>query len=564
VDTVPTAEELRDRFPELSDQIDDDEIEAEVAGINDVSGDPLTPTTSVPSVLTSPFVSGTRDGECLQPGARLGRYRIRGVLGRGGMAVVYLAQDTELDRFVAVKLLHPNVVASLGDPEFLQNEARTAAKLEHPSFVPVHDFGRQDDGTCFFAMEYVEGDSLADLIEAGPMDHDLAVELTIQIAEALQSAHQQGFVHRDIKPANIIVDNRQCARITDFGLALHESVQQFRTGEFSGTLAYMAPEQVRGEVHLIDGRADIWALGAVFYEMLTGRRPFSGDNVDSFSEQILHREPKPPRQISDGIPVELERICLKCLSKNVTARYPAARDLAEDLRKWKRPRRRRLWLAAGFAMAATILLLILPFWPRPPLEGTVDVLVWNPDQSARQGLFLRDDHARPLRSGDQIRIQAELNRKAYIYIVWINGDGEVTPVYPWETATWSPNPHDKGAVDQVSLPEDAATAWPLQGPQGMETVVLLARRTPLPATVDLKQRLAELPRPPVQHSKTLVWFQDGKMVPANRDRLRQPQFYDPQRINDPLYDMHRHIYDRLNPYFEVICANSFAYEGESK
>ena len=164
-----------------------------------------------------------------------------------------------------------------------------------------------------------------------------AAEIITRVAEAVHYAHKQGFVHRDIKPANLLIDKEGRPHIADFGLALHESVQRKRAGERAGTPVYMAPEQIRGEAHRLDGRADIWALGVVLYEMLSGRRPFAGDSFAEISDEILHREPKPPRQIDEAISTELERICLRCLEKPVIHRYQSAAELAEALAKFSVP-----------------------------------------------------------------------------------------------------------------------------------------------------------------------------------------------------------------------------------
>ena len=154
------------------------------------------------------------------------------------------------------------------------------------------------------------------------------------IAEAAHHAHRAGLVHRDLKPSNILIDEVGKPHITDFGLAIREDLQDLRTGEIAGTPHYMSPEQVRGETHRLDGRTDVWAIGVILYRCLLGRQPFSGRNHLEIFEEILHRDPKPPRQINDRLPRELERICLKCLSKRMADRYETAGDLADDLKRW--------------------------------------------------------------------------------------------------------------------------------------------------------------------------------------------------------------------------------------
>ena len=212
-------------------------------------------------------------------------------------------------------------------------EARTAAGLEHPHIVTIHDVFR--DGECVvIVQQYVSGEDLRKRMESGPLSPRLAAELMVGISDAVAFAHRKEFVHRDLKPSNILLNDEGQPLVTDFGLAIHDSSQQKRKGEMSGTPAYMSPEQVRGETHRLDGRSDIWSLGVILYEMIAGRRPFSGKTLATLFDEIKYRDPKPPRQVNAAIPAELERICLRCLSKRVTQRYTSAVDLTSDLRHW--------------------------------------------------------------------------------------------------------------------------------------------------------------------------------------------------------------------------------------
>ncbi len=208
-----------------------------------------------------------------------------------------------------------------------------AARLRHPGIVTIYDVGYLPQGVPFISMELVAGQSLRELLARERVSFRRGVELLAGAAEAVHAAHQQGLVHRDLKPGNILIDDRGQPRVVDFGLAVHESRQALLNGDVAGTPAYMAPEQVRGEAHRLDGRTDVWSLGVVLYEMLTGRRPFGG-RLEQVFDEIQNREPKPPRQIDDRIPKELEEICLKCLSKAVAGRYSTALDVALALRDW--------------------------------------------------------------------------------------------------------------------------------------------------------------------------------------------------------------------------------------
>ncbi|MDA1051276.1 MAG: protein kinase [Planctomycetota bacterium] len=268
---------------------------------------------------------------------QIGRFEIQRVLGQGGFCAVYLARDTQLDRLVALKVPRGENFSTAAELNEFIEEARTAAQLNHPGIVTVHDVG-QDAEQVFIVQEYIPGQDLAGYLESNSLSVQQTAELMIAVADAMAFAHQKGFVHRDLKPGNILLDADAKPRVADFGLAIHESIQGRRRGDRSGTPVYMSPEQVRGETHRLDGRSDIWSLGVILYEMLVGRRPFRGGKLSELVEEIKHREPKPPRQIKPELPSELERICLKCLSKRITDRYSNAADLAEDLRHWLQER----------------------------------------------------------------------------------------------------------------------------------------------------------------------------------------------------------------------------------
>jgi serine/threonine protein kinase len=264
---------------------------------------------------------------------RIDRYQVESVLGQGGFGTVYKAYDPELQRQVAIKVPRQHLVASSEDWETFVAEARILARLDHPGIVPVFDFGRNEQSLCYVVSKLIEGTDLKRLLRENRPSFVESVVLTASVAEALHHAHKSRLVHRDVKPANLLIDSEGRPYVADFGLALNEI--EFAKGKrFAGTPAYMSPEQARGEGHLVDGRSDIFSLGAVFYELLTGERPFRGTSTHGLLDQIKRVEPCPPRQINDQIPRELERICLKALSKRVSDRYTTALDLTTDLRRW--------------------------------------------------------------------------------------------------------------------------------------------------------------------------------------------------------------------------------------
>ena len=265
------------------------------------------------------------------PLQRIGRYRVERVLGKGGFGLVYLAYDEQLSRKVAIKVPHAHLISRPEDAELYLTEARTVANLDHPNIVPVHDVGSTADFPVFVVSKYIDGSDLSRKIKLSRLSHRQAAELVATVADALHYAHKQGLVHRDVKPSNILIDKEGKAFVVDFGLALREE-NVGKGAKFLGSPAYMSPEQARGEGHRVDGRSDIFSLGVVFYELLVGRRPFRGDSQPELLEQIISHDSRPLRQYDESIPKELERICLKTLSKRASERYTSAYDLAEDLR----------------------------------------------------------------------------------------------------------------------------------------------------------------------------------------------------------------------------------------
>jgi eukaryotic-like serine/threonine-protein kinase len=263
----------------------------------------------------------------------LGKYQLETFIGRGAFGEVWKAYDPALKRYVAIKFPRRDRHFSPEVLRLFESEAQKLASLGRiPGIVTVFDCG-ESEGLPYIVSDFIEGESLESRMKGKTLSHEESANIVAEIAAALHRAHIKGLVHRDIKPSNILLDAEERPVLADFGLAIQEEDQLQEGRSVVGTFAFMSPEQARGESQRVDGRADIYALGVVLYRLLTGRLPYLGHTPDEYIDQLLHQEPRPLRSIDDGIPVELERVCLKCLSKSIAERYTTAGDLAEELRR---------------------------------------------------------------------------------------------------------------------------------------------------------------------------------------------------------------------------------------
>jgi serine/threonine-protein kinase len=268
---------------------------------------------------------------------RIPGYEVEGVLGCGGMGVVYKARHLRLNRPVALKMLLGGAYAGPRERGRFHREAEAVAGLRHPNIVQVYDTG-DVDGRPYFTMELVEGGSLAQQLAGTPCPARQAAALVAALAETIQAAHQCGIVHRDLKPANVLLTAEGTPRVTDFGLArrLEDSGGLTLSGAPMGTPSYMAPEQARGDKSAIGPATDVYALGAILYELLTGRPPFRGETATATLRQVVADEPVPPGRLNPAVLRDLQTICLKCLEKEPHSRYASAQALADDLRRFER------------------------------------------------------------------------------------------------------------------------------------------------------------------------------------------------------------------------------------
>jgi eukaryotic-like serine/threonine-protein kinase len=423
----------------------------------------------------------------LQPGTRLGAYDVLALIGAGGMGEVYKARDTRLDRVVALKVL-PAHVAS--DPDLRQRfdrEARAVAALNHPHICTLHDIGSQD-GIAFLVMEYLEGETLADKLAKGPLPIDQALRYAIEIADALDKAHRQGITHRDLKPGNIML-TKGCAKLLDFGLAKAGAPIIAATGlsmlpttppgltaqgTILGTFQYMAPEQLEGQE--ADARTDMFAFGAVLYEMLTGKKAFEGKSQASLIAAILDREPPPISTLKPLMPPALDRVVHKCLAKDADARWQSARDLHDEL-QWIQQNasegaptasdaarvksgERRLWMAATVTVVAASALAAVAFVlfrETPRVEPPLHLSIALPENTSVRSLALSPD-------GRSLVIAATIGSQYHLWLRTL-GASDLRPLAGTDNARvpfWSPDSRFIGFFAEGKLKTMPATGGPAQ------------------------------------------------------------------------------------------------------
>jgi hypothetical protein len=513
-----------------------------------------------------------RDGTVLQtrppslehspawPPVKLGQFRVVRELGRGGMGYVFEAEDEKLGRRVAVKVLTPELARRPDAAARFLREARAAAKVEHEHVVPILHVG-EECGLPFIVMPLLKGESLADRLKrGGRLPAAEAARVGLDVAAGLGAAHARGVVHRDVKPANVWLDSDAGrARVLDFGLArLADGADALTDSRaLTGTPAYMAPEQLDGQPATV--RSDLFSLGATLYECVTGAKAFDGPTVTAILNAVNRCRPRPVAELSPDAPPPLAALIERLLRKNPAERPADAREVAaglvpesgagggegvgtvarHDSESRPGPRRTRgLWLigcgiAAVLALSAAVWLATrpptqvvqVPPTPKPPdvtprkdeplspvrYTGKVDVRLAR--AKGEPLLRLNEAGALPMRQADTFRIEGEVDPPAYLYLVWVDPDRDVTPVYPWNAAQgWGSRPAKEEPVGRVSLPANAGNRYTApKAKPGVATMVLFARPTPLDVPDAEVERwfkeLPELPLPP-DGDEGVVWFDD--------------------------------------------------------
>ena len=313
-------------------------------------------------------------------GTIVSHYRVIEKIGAGGMGEVYLAEDTELDRRVALKFLPPHLCLDDDCRARFKRESQAAARLNHPNIVTIHEVCEYQ-GRPYFAMQHLEGQSLRDLLKGKSLALDRLIEMAIQLCDGLAAAHGKNIVHRDIKPSNIVIDAYGRPKLLDFGLAAIVGGEHLtRTGSTLGTVGYMSPEQIKGKD--VDHRSDLFSLGVVLYELLAGRAPFGRDSEVATMQAILNEVPDPLAKYRSAVPEELQRTVSKLLEKDPSMRYQTATGVISDLKRLiastqssiaretiGRSRRWPLWIAAA-AVIIVAAIGLYSFWPRPAATGS--------------------------------------------------------------------------------------------------------------------------------------------------------------------------------------------------
>jgi eukaryotic-like serine/threonine-protein kinase len=421
--------------------------------------------------LESAFGDVTREQTDSLIGHTLGHYQITSRLGAGGMGVVYLARDTRLERLVALKFLPFDVTLDEEQKLRFVREAKASAALEHPNIGTIHEIAEAPDGRMFIVMGYYDGDTLRQRIQRGRFAANEAVEIARQVASGLAHAHSRGIVHRDVKPNNILVTCEGVVKIIDFGLAKSRELSTVtRAGRVMGTVAYLSPEQARGED--VDQRSDVWSLGAVLYEMLTGHVPFRGEHPAASIHNILNADPTPVSELCPDVPLQIDQIVRRTLEKDPKSRYPSASELLKALVEYQSS----VTSPAQGVSAGRL----IPDWMRqrrvaiPALlicVGLTSLLAWSlyRQSKARWARETLLPEITRLADHDQYAAALALAREAERYIA---GDPQLAKLWPVISASISIKTTPPGANVYVKEYHDISSQWTYLGTSPLDNITI--------------------------------------------------------------------------------------------
>jgi serine/threonine-protein kinase len=587
----PALAEYLERFPQYAARLREQVALHEALGPDPVSTQPAAGPGGPP---LAPFPQ-------VSPGSTIAGYEILGELGRGGLGVVYRARQVKLNRLVALKMIRRREGLAAEQLARFRTEAEAIARLQHPNIVQIFDTG-EHQGQPFLALELIEGGTLAQQVNAPPLPARRSAELVRTLAGAVAYAHGRGVLHRDLKPANILLTADGVPKIADFGLAkcLDDDPGHTLDGQLVGTPCYMAPEQASGQAELVGPHTDVFGLGAILYQLLTGRPLYQATDQLGMLEQARQGQVVPPRRLNRRVPRALERICSRALAADPRQRYATAGELEQDLGRYLH----RRWLAVAGCGVTGLLLLAVASWsvgrsgrpqappdspppvearrpdappPRrgdaepPPmvrpaeaLAGDLSVQVWSPtEEGPKHGLRVDEPGALPVANGERVKLHAGLNQPAYLYLLWITSQGEVKPLYPWDPpkrgfAGTLPPPRLESEMDS---PDKLAQGWRVKGPGGLETALLLARLTPLGAEVNLEKEMGRLPATRLRNHREVVWLElvPGQALARRSEVLHRDLDLDQaEDIDDPVLK----LMERLRAHFDLIKAVRFAHQGD--
>jgi len=518
----PDVEEYVQRFPHLEAQL---RRQFDLHAMLKSRGDARADASSATTLDRGP--SGGAAATSIKPNVT--GYDILGELGRGGMGVVYKARQSKLNRVVALKMILSGQHAGKDDLFRFRTEAEAVASLQHMNIVQIYEVGEQE-GRPYFSLEYITGGSLEDRLDReAPLPAAAAAQLLETLARAVHAAHQRGIIHRDLKPANVLLTSDGVPKITDFGLAKRlDAPGQTSTGSVMGTPSYMAPEQAEGRTHDIGTPTDIWALGAILYEALTGRPPFLADAPLDTMLLVVRADPVPPARLNHKVPRDLDTICLKCLEKDPKRRYPSALALAEDLHRflnnepivarpiaaWERAFKwaKRRPAAAGMLLVSALALLAL-----------IGVGIWY--QGHLSAALAESRRSQKEAEDARAEVNRQLLRLRVITGTQLVNDGDLLASLPWFTQVLQLEQDDaeRAAMDRVRLGavlrqcpkfsqlwfHDGAVFWGAFSPDGNRALTGSADHTARLWDVARGQALGE----PMRHDDDVVYVsfsQDGK------------------------------------------------------